>query len=194
MIKFDTAFSPRAAALLLILLAPLGLAGCAEPARPTALVASATETTLITAGNPLFKALAVGAIGGGRETGVIEASQVSGPSFREGLDTSLSLRLMKTEGSPAFTVDATIIEVDQPSLQINFTATATVLYEVRNEIGAIVFSARVTTESTAEVTDSIIRQERIRIATEGAARENIKQFLEVLAAESTRAPNTFAQG
>lgn len=170
---------PLWAAAATVAAAAVLLSACASATRPTAIVAPATASALVQKESPVYQSMGVGRIEGGSETTLISNSKVSNASFREALTTSLRLNgLLADVGAEDFTVDATIESVEQPLLQINFTTTATVFYRVLSESGAILHQERVTTTSEAKFTDSIVRSERIRIATEGAMRENIAQFLD----------------
>lgn len=157
-----------------------GLAACAGAARTTQIVAPATTTTLIDSNSPLFESVTVGAINGGAETTLTSlTTQVSNESFSEALATSLRINgFLSDEPQDDFVVDATILSIEQPSLQIDFTTTATVAYLVRARASnQPLYEQEVTTSSEAKFTDSIVRSERIRIATQGAMRENIAKFL-----------------
>ena len=185
----------RASAVVLgaAALAALGLTlgGCASATRSTAIVAPVSATTLVEEGSPLYQAVAIGEVRGGSETTLISNSQVSNAAFREALETSLRLTGMAAPGEGPFIIDASIESVEQPILQINFTTTATVFYRVLTRSGAIVNQERVTTESETSFTESIVRSERIRIATEGAMRENIGVFLANLAASAQADPERY---
>lgn len=153
-------------------------AACASPTRPTALVAPLTAQTIVAESNPLFQRVSLGVVSGGRETGLISASQVSNEALIQAVDTSLDLALLRAPAPPpGYLLDVTLEQLEQPSLQINLTVTVTIRYSLRRLDGAVVYEERVTTPFTAPVTDSIIRSERFRLATEGAVKSNIATFL-----------------
>lgn len=186
-------FGLRAAAALALV---AGVAACASAARPTAIVAPATKTTLIDTNSPLYQSMTVGEVNGGEETTITTlSSQVSNASFREALTTSLRLNgFLSDEPEDDFIVDATIVSVEQPTLQLNFTTTATVSYLVRSrKTNQALYEQTVTSSSEAKFTDSIVRSERIRLATQGAMRENIAQFLSAFSADAKANPYPYFQ-
>lgn len=168
------------------------LVGCANAPRTTALVAPLTAQTLVTESNPLFRAVAVGQITGGRETGLVGDSQVSNAAFAQALSTSLNLALLRADpvrDAPRYRLDAQIVSLEQPQLQIAITATATIAYRLRRvSDDAVVFEETISTQFTAELRDTLIRAERFRLAAEGAVQENVAQFMNRLVAFSQRAP------
>ena len=157
----------------------LTLAACSAPTRPTAIVAPATKTTLVDPHSPIYKSIVIGGVTGGERTTLISNSKVSDESFREALTTSLRLNaLLSDQTDDDYIVFAEIQKVEQPVLQINFTTHASVSYRVvATKGGAELYAQTVDSSSEATLGDTIIRQERIRIATEGAMRENIGIFL-----------------
>jgi hypothetical protein len=58
--------------------------------------------------------------------------------------------------------------------------TPTVDYTIVDAAGATVLSERVVSPFTAQFSDSFLAVERLRLANEGAIRENIRQFLALL--------------
>lgn len=185
-------YQSRAVALTAAAALALTAAGCAAPARTTALVAPLTAQTMVTEANPLFENVGVGQVTGGRRTGVLTGSQISNEAFAGALDGSMALTLLKAPGdapAPTYEIDATVISIDQPILQVNVTVTATVKYALRRvSDGRVLFAQEVTTPHRASLADTIVRSERFRLASEGAAKANIAEFLNRLVAYAERAP------
>ncbi len=183
-------------------LAALGLgstlAGCASEARSTAMVAPVTEKSLVSASNPLRSAVVLGGVRGGEATNPLWISKVSGINFRKALDTSLRLTTLRAPsdemGPSRYLLEATLEEVDQPQLAINFEVTVTALYQLKSHRGALLYNERVTSPHTARFTDSLVRAERLRLANEGAVKLNIATFLERLVADSEKDPYRYAAG
>lgn len=169
------------AALLCLGALGLGVAGCSSAARPTAIVAPAERAAFVEDHSPIYQSMVVGAISGGEETTLISNSKISNEAFREALTTSMRLNGMLSEAATDdYTVEAQILSVEQPTLQINFTTTAIVTYRVlATASGSELYCQTIKTQSEAKFTDSIVRQERIRLATEGAMQENIGAFMRV---------------
>lgn len=174
------------------------LSGCASEARSTAMVAPVTDKTLVSAGNPLRNAVILGGVRGGEQTNPLWTSEVSGLNFRRALDTSLRLATLRAPtdamGPGRYLLEATLEEVDQPQIAINFEVTVTALYQLRSQGGALLYNERVTSPYTAKFTDSLVRAERLRLANEGAVKLNISTFLERLVADSEKDPYRYAAG
>ncbi|MEL6317021.1 MAG: hypothetical protein AAFR16_05215 [Pseudomonadota bacterium] len=180
-----------AAALGLALLG--AILGCAEAARPTAVVVQATDATLAAPGELLHRAVSVGAVLGGEATTMLSKSKMSNADFREGLTTSLKLSDLLADDPSAsrYILDTTIEGVAQPNLQVNFTVTSTIYYRLRGRDGRIHYDQRITHAATAKIGDSIVREERIRLATEASVRENLERFLKQVTERSRAEPYDF---
>lgn len=175
------------------------LAGCASEARSTAMVAPVSAATIVNAGNPLQGGIVLGVVGGGELTNPLWTSQVSSANYRQALDTSLALTTLRAPagaqpGPGVYVLDATLEEIDQPQLAVNFTVTVTALYQLRNPAGALVYNERITSPYTARIADSLVRAERLRLANEGAVKANIDVFLQRLVAASNANPAQFSGG
>lgn len=190
----STVLRPAAGAALALAL--IAVAGCSSETRSTAIVAPATSSTLVDSNSPLFQSVVVGEVNGGEETTLTTlTSKVSNASFREALTTSLRLNgMLSPQPESDFIVDATIVSIEQPTLQLNFTTTATVSYLVRaRKTNKALYENTLTTTSEAKFTDSIVRQERIRLATEGAMRENIAEFVAAFSTHAKGNPYPYFQ-
>lgn len=173
--------------------AGLLLAGCVAGARSTAMVAPVTDKTLVSASHPLHEALVVNAVTGGSETNPIWKSKVSSSNFRGALETSLNLTTMLAHDAGRFTVDADLVELDQPTLAINFDVKTTVRYTIRSRTdNSVVWRETIVTNYEAVFTDSFVRSERLRLANEGSVKTNIGQFIERLVQVSRQRPGLFA--
>lgn len=170
-----------------------GLVGaCASAARSTALVSEVTSATLVKESSPLYRAVSVGEVTGGEETTLISKSKLSNASFRSALSTSLDvIGALKGDlfGGAPLIVEAEIEEIKQPNLQISFTAYARIKYKVfAAQDGKQLFSRTVSSKARVKITESVVREERIRLATEGAARNNLQIFLRSFVAHSRANP------
>lgn len=174
----------------LMALAALGLlaAGCASATRSTALVSPISSATLVDEASPIYRAVSVGEVTGGEETTLISKSKVSNAAFENALETSLDL-MGALAGDEKFIIHAQIEEVAQPNLQINFTADARVKYRVVSaEDGSALYITTVGSSGRVKFTESVVREERIRLATEAATRENLKIFLRNFVAHTRSNP------
>jgi hypothetical protein len=167
------------------LLAMVGLlGGCAAPARleqmridaPLAVRAAAQSS-------PLKSNVAIKDVTGGQETNPMWKSNVSSSEFDRALEASLRdaglLSLNRQAGTHALT--AHLQKLDQPFAGISMTVTATVQYAlVERSSGKEVWSRTVATPFTAEWNSAFVGTERLRLANEGAVRENLKQLIDQL--------------
>jgi hypothetical protein len=171
------------------------LTGCAAGANPGAMTASVSEQTLLPAGSVLRRAVELGTVSGGRDTNPLWTSQVSDSDFATALRQSLTTHTMLALGGQSFRLDATLIELDQPLAGFDLTVQSRVRYRLtRLADGATVFDREVNARYTAAFSSSFYAVERLRLANEGAIKENISQFLAALVAEDRANPSAFRQG
>lgn len=175
------------AALLLL------VAACASGATPGAMTVPLSEQTLVAPTSRLRQTVQVGTVGGGRETNPLWTSQVADADFATALRQSLSTHAMLAINNQAFRVDATITGLDQPLAGFDMEVRSRVRYRVTNVAsGTVVFEREIPAAFTANFSSSFYAVERLRLANEGAIRENIRQFLIALIAEEARNPAVFA--
>ena len=161
---------------------PLALAACASGARPNAMTVGAAPGTAISDRSPLRYAVQVGAVSGGSRTNPLWKSAVSDDDFRQALEQSLSLHAMLA-GTPRYVLDAQLVSLERPLIEVQSTVTATVRYTlVAAADRSVAWSQTLTTSGTAKLGDALSGPERIRVATEGAMRENIKLMLGLIVA------------
>ena len=153
------------------------LAGCAQGARPNQMTVGAEPGPTLYDKSPLRYAVEVGAVSGGSPTNPLWKSDVSNDDFHQALEQSLSLHAMLA-GTPRYALDAQLVALDHPLMEIQATVTATVRYRlVRAADHAAAWEQTLTTSSTARLGDALSGPERLRLATEGAMQENIKLML-----------------
>ena len=155
----------------------LEVAACASGARPGAMTVGAAPGTTISDTSPLRYAVTVGTVAGGGATNPLWKSDVSDDDFRQALEQSLSLHAMLA-GTPRYLLNAQLKSLDQPLIEFQATVTATVHYTlILTADRRPVWDQTLTTSYTAKVGDALVGPERIRLANEGAMRENIKLML-----------------
>lgn len=158
------------------LLFALTLSACASGARPVAMVAPTTPGMA-----PIEEDFAVDAITGGQETSPMWMSKVSNEDFKRALISSMR-RAGIFDAKSDLHVTAELIELEQPFIGASMTVTATVIYRILDGGGKTVFEEKVVSPYTAEWSAAFIGAERLKLANEGAIRENISQFMGLLAA------------
>lgn len=170
--------------MLCLALAALGLAACATGAKPGAMAAAVSETTLIDDSSPLRSAFSVGTVSGGKDTSPLWKSNVSSEDFAEALRQSLAANTLLAEADGKYRIDATLVQVKQPALGgFNMKVTSTIAYKVTDVASsAVVFDDEVVNEYVAKMGDAMLGFERLRLANEGSIKGNITKFLEGLIA------------
>ncbi len=158
------------------------VAGCASPAKVENMVVIPPESR-----DPidlsLKSAVCVNQVTGGKETNPLWTSEVDNPSFRSALTSSLKnhgLAAMAAS-SCAYDLNANLLGLAQPALGLDMKVTAHVNYEVLHRASDDpYFLKSVSTAYTATVGDAFAGIKRLRLANEGAIRENIEEFIRAL--------------
>lgn len=173
---------PLALALAILAL----VSGCASPARSDQMTVGsslATRTTL--AASPLANNLAVADVTGGKDTNPMWVSNVSSSDFERALEASLrDAGLLSTNRQGGtHTITAHLLKLDQPLMGASMTVTASVQYAVvERRSGKTVYERTITLPYTAAWNASFLGSERLRLANEGAVRENLQKLVQDLAA------------
>ena len=132
-----------------------------------------------TASAELRNAISIGSVAGGEPTNPLWTSEVGNAEFRAALESSLRNYGILAEGSPGgYVLDATLVNLQQPlfGLAMEVTSTATYHLEAQNSQKTS-FDDTVITSYTASPSESFFAVQRLRLANEGAVRENIREFI-----------------
>ncbi|MEO8677109.1 MAG: hypothetical protein ABI569_16155 [Casimicrobiaceae bacterium] len=156
------------------------LAGCATPARIEQMTVSSAGIPTTPAPEAVQQNIAIKDVTGGQETNPLWTSQVSSAEFERALEASLKaaglLQPIRTSGR--FTLTAQLAKLDQPLIGLNMTVTASVLYVlVERSTGKTLWEQTLVTPYTAKFGDSLLAIERLKLANEGAIRENISALI-----------------
>ena len=111
------------------------------------------------------------------------ASQVGNAELREALIASLRSHglLSDAPAGAKYLVAANLQRLDQPMFGFNMTVTSSVHYTVNRASDNSPFFVRtIEAPYTAAVGDAFYGVERLKLANEGAIRENISRFLQEL--------------
>ena len=160
----------------LILCASVGiLAGCATATKPESMVATTAETLTRHA-----QTVAVSTVGG-RDTSAAGKSQIADAAFAQGLIASIEKTKVFSavvQGAVAnYTLSVAIVSMDQPSFGLSFTVKMETAWTLKKADGSIAWQDVIKAENTATTSDAFVGTERLRIATEGAARKGIEAGL-----------------
>ncbi len=126
----------------------------------------------------LLNATSVNSVKGGHEINPMIASEISNRNYKLALEQSLLSAKLLEKSSPAYSLDATIIRLARPMIGLDFTSTLSVDYKLsRVDDHKTVYHKTITATYTAQMKDSLIGATRLKMANEGAARENIKLLM-----------------
>jgi hypothetical protein len=166
------------------------LSGCATPARIDQMTARRIDTSKIIAETPLKNNISLKSVSGGESTNPLWVSKVGDAEFRQALEQSLrTATLLASDQSKSHYLLATkLISLDQPFIGLDLRVTATIEYLLEEKAtGRNVFTKTISTPFTATFSDAAIAIERLKIANEGAVRENIEKLIhEILSLNISR--------
>lgn len=164
---------------LSLLGAVIVLAGCASGARPSEMVYVPEDTPDFN--RELERQIAIGHVRGGEQTNPAWISAIGGDEFAIAVARTLSgLDLFCEDGRHV--LDIALLDVAHPAFGIEMEVITTIRYVLRDSISnAVVMDETVIAGYTATVRQSLYGATRLRLANEGSARANIKQFVELLA-------------
>lgn len=169
----------RGVFLIAVLVATL--TGCASSAKPVNMAVHDSQARTAVYDSGLHGNIHVSEVRGGEKTNPLWTSEIDSSDFLEALRQSLENARLLGSSSSEYSLQASLLRVEQPIFGLNFTVTAEVEYEIRNaRTGSVVYREVLRTPFTASVGDAFMAVERLRIANEGAARANIRVLLERL--------------
>jgi len=157
------------------------LQGCASAAKIENMVPNDVEQ--VNPNSALAGQLFVSAASGGDETNPMWTSEISAEDFRRALEQALSNSglLSEMRSSGQYELRVFLDEVDQPFIGLDMTVTTKVTYEViHRDSRERVFREQIIASHTATIGEQFYGVERLRLANEGSAEENITMFIERL--------------
>jgi len=151
------------------------IGGCASGSKPDAMVAQVVAPVHKNAGDVSI------AVSGGKETSKMGASQISNDAFAQALRESIEkaglFSSVAADGA-RYRLTSFIGKVDQPTFGFSFTVKMEVSYALKDtKSGNTVWTKDINSEYTATPGQAFAGVQRLRLANEGAARENIRQAL-----------------
>ena len=156
------------------------LGGCAAPATSVGMTAVPTTPAHQIGGDVSV------AVSGGSQTSSTGGSQISDEAFAQALRDSIQQSGLFAKVSPSgarYQLTAFIGKVDQPMVGFSMTVKMDVNYKlVDAQSGATVWSKVIDSQYTARPGDAFAGVKRLRLANEGAARDNIQQAIGAMAA------------
>jgi hypothetical protein len=163
--------------LLLLSSTTMWLGGCATASKPEAMAVSAVP---ITQQHPASVQISVT---GGKETSAAGASQIANEDIKSALETSIRTSRLFTEVVDAgdYRLDVFIGNLSQPKFGFNMTVTLEINWTLtRVSDQQKVWEKGISSTYTAKAGEAFAGVKRLRLANEGAARENIGQAIAAL--------------
>jgi hypothetical protein len=155
----------------------LHLTGCATPSDFNAMTYIPQESNICH--SSLKRDISVGEVSGGYAS--INTSQISNDDFKKALENSLLIAGLKTQPANAnYRLNAKMIKLKQPLIGIDATVSYTVNYILISKHNNIIYNKNISSSYTAKFSEALMAAERLRLANEGAARENIKKLIDDL--------------
>jgi hypothetical protein len=176
--------SLRSPVLAALALAALLLGGCAAPSSPTAMTATPAESV-----TPHKGSVAVN-VTGGTDTSALGASKISNADFANAISASIEQsklfeRIAAANNASDYEIDAQIVRLEQPMFGASFTVNLEVTWRLLSlPDRKVVWEKAVTSSFTATMGEAFAGVTRLRLANEGAARENIKSAIHQMSALS----------
>lgn len=154
----------------------LCLGGCAT-ATQTAAMAPKTEWHV----NKNAGAVTIH-VGGGSETSAMGASKIADEDFAKAIQQAIAdsglFAKSEVNGSGDYRLDVQIARLQQPMFGASFTVVLETTWRLsRQSDNAILWEKPVVTNFTANMSDAFVGVTRLRLATEGAARNNINDAI-----------------
>jgi hypothetical protein len=175
--------SARGAVVLAAALAPA--LGCATGAVASAMVPSQAATEGCDELEGMAGAIRLGAVTGGRETGSFDTPGVSDHNLAEALETTLShLGLLAAGEEARYRLDVHLVELTQPARGYSMEVVAFLRYRlVASDGGELAFDDMISASCTLNTDHAWTGVARLRLASEGAVRNNIAAFLDGFCAQ-----------
>ena len=168
------------ALLPILAMVVIQLTGCASPASIEGMTVSGTAVTSAPVSFPLKHRLLLDKVSGGEVTIPFKTSEVGNEEFRAALEESLRVGqlLACSDQDALFLLRATLHKVQQPAWGFDMTVYSSVGYVLYSRSdGKLLWEEVVSADYTATVGDAFLGQERLRLASEGSIRENLKALI-----------------
>jgi hypothetical protein len=169
--------------IICTMLVSLLLSACATAPDIEDMVVGAEAGERLAFHQNLQNKIMVTSVEGGDETNPLWTSEIESEGFKSALVESLKAAglLSAEENAAGYQLSVKILAVDQPVFGFDMTVSAEVEYKLASmTTGEVVFNETLKSEYTATMDDAFYGPERLKIANEGAVKQNIKMLLEEL--------------
>jgi hypothetical protein len=169
--------SKRCFAIAGLFILALFAGGCATPSNPSAMLAKLDAPVTKHANSVAVT------VTGGADTSSMGASNISSNDFAEAIKSSISesqlFREVAASGNPAdYQIQVQIVRLDRPMFGLSFTVTLEATWRlIHSSDKQVVWEKAISSSFTATTGDAFSGVKRLRLANEGAARNNIKDAI-----------------
>ncbi len=156
------------------------LTGCATPSNYAAMCVSRNEVR-VAENKTLTKKICLVNLTGGKKSIIV--SKVDNEGFSKAIENSLAnMGYLSPDSSVApYQLRVSLEDLKQPILGLDLKVVCKAKYSLYdNKLKKTVFEQTLTTPYTAPFSSAYMADERLRLANEGAVKENIKAFLKEL--------------
>lgn len=170
----------RSIFVLLLSGAVMALTGCASPANREAMQSAPVAST-----HKSIHTVVVNTSGGG-ETGAMDSSNIADADLKAAIESSIThsgvfANIVQGAGAD-YDLSVTVIRLSKPLMGFSMTVTMESAWSlVKSSDKSVVLRKPITSTFTAGMGDALAGVTRLRMAVEGAARENIAQGLNAIA-------------
>ena len=168
---------------ILCLLSALAFIGCATPARVDEMRISSMDSVRYDGNTPLKDNVTVSSVTGGKGTNPLWTSEISSEDYKNALtDSLIAVKLLSKDAETAdYDLRVEMLKVKQPIFSIDTSVTTVIEYWLtRLSDHKEVLHETVEATYTAELSDAFVGFERLKVANEGAGRENITEIIDRL--------------
>lgn len=161
----------RSASIVALCAVAAVMAGCATESKPENMVP-------LTVDGGAKHSQSVGVVvAGGSATSSLGKSQISNEAFQQaivaGIEKNKTFASTIKGAGGDYALAVTVVSMDQPSFGLSFTVKMEAAWSLKKADGTVVMQESIKSEGTAGATDAFVGAERLRLANEAAARNNI---------------------
>jgi len=164
--------------LISVLASIVFLFGCASGAKMESMVVTVDPgSNMANYEEALKNEISVTSVKGGRKTTSVTGPEISNEDFLGALKNSLSKHGLLASEKGKYNLNARLVRVDKPAFGVDMTVTTHIKYMLTNMDNDVLYNKTIIAPYTATMGDAFAGAKRLRLANEGAGRENIKKLL-----------------
>ncbi len=165
--------------LISLVFASILITGCASPTNPIAMAPTSYVPEKVQPYSVSVKTV------GGQETSALGKSSVSDADLKAAIEETIlktkAFKQLVKVGDADYELSATIMTVNQPSMGFSFTVKTDIAWNLKKVGGDIAWRQVIHSEHTTGAGEAFAGVKRLRMATEGAIKNNIELALKEIA-------------